>query len=393
MTEWKVEGRVAPGFERVRSAFEENFAAGREVGASFAVTLGGQSVVDLWGGHADAARTRAWQHDTIVNVWSTTKGLASLCVAMLVDRGRLSYEQAVASVWPEFAAAGKEALTIGEVLSHQGGLPGIEGKIAVEDFADHDAMAARLAAQAPMFEVGQPGYHAITHGFLTGELVRRVDGRTLGRFFAEEIAGPLGADAAIGLPEFDEARVAEMIPAPPGKPAPLPPHPAARAALANPPLDARAANRRWWRAAEIPSVNAQTNARALARIYGMLACGGVGMLACGGVDDLADDGGASGSERRWLSAETLEAATRKRVHAKDLVLGIPMRWGAGFSRNDGVTYGPNRNTFGHSGWGGSFGCADPDARLGVGYAMNQMFANLRGDPRSLSLIAAVYDSL
>lgn len=375
MSDQPISGNVAPGFERVRDAFESNFRSGREVGASFSVQCDGITVVDLWGGFMDGERTRAWQSDTLVNVWSTTKGFAALCVAMLVDRGLISYDQPLASIWPEFAAAGKEALTIGDVLSHQGGLSGADSPLKAEDYADPAAMAARLAAQAPMFAPGQSGYHAVTYGFLAGEIVRRVDGRTLGRFFAEEIAGPLGADAWIGLPESEDHRVAEMIAAPKGRPQPLPPHPAARTALANPPLDAKLPNERWWRAAEIPSVNAQTNARAIAKIYGMLARGG-------------EAGG-----RRYLSAETIAAATRKRVHMTDLVLGIPMRWAAGFSRNDGVTYGKNRNTFGHSGWGGSFGCADPDAKLGMGYAMNQMYANLRGDPRSLALIGAVYESL
>ncbi|MFN2376691.1 MAG: serine hydrolase domain-containing protein [Candidatus Binatia bacterium] len=368
-------GHVAPGFEKVRKAFEANFAGGLETGASFAVERDGEPLVDLWGGFADAAGQRAWQADTLVNVWSTTKGLASLCVAMLVDRGLLSYEQSMADLWPEFAAAGKQDLTVGEVLSHQGGLSGAAAKISVREFADHDAMASLLAGQVPLFDKGQSGYHAVTHGFLTGEIVRRVDGRTLGRFFAEEVAGPLGADAWIGLPPGEDGRVATMIPAPKGTPMALPPHPAARAALANPPLDAEAANADWWRRAEIPSVNAQANAGALARIYGMLASGG------------ERDG------RRYLSPATIAEATRKRVHGKDLVLGIPMRWAAGFSINDGITYGKNRNTYGHSGWGGSFGCADPDARLGIGYAMNRMYANLRGDPRSLSLLAALYESL
>jgi len=375
LKETVVQGQVEEGFERVRDAFAANFAAGREVGASFAVEVGGRRVVDLWGGFADRARSRPWQKDTLVNVWSTTKGLAALCIAILVDRGRLSYEQTVASVWPEFAAAGKQDLTIGEMLSHQGGLAGATTRLEPTDYADHDAMARLLAAQAPMFETGQSGYHAMTHGFLAGELVRRAAGRSLGRFFAEAVAGPLGADAWIGLPESEDSRVCEMIAAPAGTPQPLPPHPAARAALANPPIDAAAPNQRWWRAAEIPAANAQTNARALATIYGMLACGG------------------EAAGRRYLSPETIAEAARTRVHGTDLVLGIPMRWAAGFARNDGAIYGPNRRAFGHSGWGGSFGCADPDARLSMGYAMNQMYANLRGDPRTLDLIAAVYASL
>lgn len=375
MSRPEVHGGVEPGFEKVREAFASNLDGGLDVGASFAVVRDGRFVVDLWGGHADRGRTRPWQKDTLANVWSTTKGLASLCIAMLVDRGRLSYEQTVASVWPEFAAAGKQDLTIAEVLSHQGGLSGFAEPVTAGDYTDHDAMAARLAAQAPLFEKGQSGYHAVTHGFLTGELVRRAAGRSLGRFFAETVAGPLGADVWIGLPESEDDRTCEMIPAPRGVPVPLPPHPAARAALANPPLDAEVPNQRWWRACEIPSVNAQAGARGLATVYGMLAQGG------------------QHAGRRYLSEATLADATRQRVHGKDLVLGIPMRWAAGFSRNDGVTYGKNRNTFGHSGWGGSFACADPDAGLGIAYAMNQMNSNLRGDPRSLALIAAVYESL
>lgn len=375
MTTFAVRGDVDEGFGRVADAFAANFDAGLEVGASFAVEVDGRLVVDLRGGHADAARTREWQGDTLVNVWSTTKGLAALCIAMLVDRGLLKYAQPVAEVWPEFAAAGKEDLTVEEVLSHQGGLAGATVRLEARDFANHDAMARLLAAQAPMFPRGQCGYHAITQGFLTGELVRRVADRSLGRFFADEVAGPLGADAWIGLPRSEDARVAEILPPPPGPQLPPPRDPVALAALANPPLDRSLPNKRWWRECEIPSVNAQTNARALARIYGMLACGGEA------------DG------RRYLSRETIAEATRIRLHAKDLVLRIPMRWAAGFSRNDGVTWGPNRANFGHSGWGGSFGCADPDARLSMGYAMNRMQDNLRGDPRTLALIAAVYESL
>ncbi|HEY2773273.1 MAG TPA: serine hydrolase domain-containing protein [Candidatus Binatia bacterium] len=381
MSDVLIHGHVDPAFDRVRQAFEANFAEGREVGASFAVQIDGRMVVDLWGGFTDAARTRVWQKDTLANVWSTTKGFAALCIAMLVDRRELSYDQTVASIWPAFAAAGKENLTVAEVLSHQGGLSGVTTKIRASDYADREKILSMLAAQEPLFATGQSGYHAMMYGFLAGEIVRRVSGRSLGRFFAEEVAGPLGADAWIGLPEKDDARAAEMVPAagPPttsdGAPVALPPHPAARAALANPPLDARTPNERWWREIELPAANAQANARSIATVYGMLA----------------RSGQADG--HRYLSLETIREATRTRVHSTDLVLGIPMRWAAGFARNDGAIYGPNRETFGHSGWGGSFGCADLDAHLAMGYAMNQMFANLRGDPRSLALISAVYASL
>jgi CubicO group peptidase (beta-lactamase class C family) len=375
MSEVKIEGFVAPGFERVREAFAANFAAGREVGASFAVVRDGELVIDLWGGFRDRSGTKPWTGDTLVNVYSTTKGLASACIALLVERGKLSYEQTVASVWPEFAAAGKQALTIGQLLSHQGGLSGLRETIAITDYADHAKLARLLAAQAPFFAPGQSGYHAITHGFLTGELVRRTTGKTLGAFFREELATPLGADAWIGLPESEDARAADIVAPPDGPNLPLPEHPAARAALANPPLEPEVPNQRWWRAAEIPAANGHTNAAGLARIYGMLARGG----------EL--DG------KRFLSRETLAQATRERVLSTDLVLQIPARWAAGWMLNNLGLYGPNPRTFAHAGWGGSFGAADPDARLGIGYAMNQMYANLMGDPRSIALIEATYASL
>jgi CubicO group peptidase (beta-lactamase class C family) len=375
MASVKVEGFVAAGFERVREAFAANFAAEREVGASFAVTRDGELVAELWGGFRDAARTKPWTRDTLVNVWSTTKGLAALCVAMLVERGKLSYEQTVASVWPEFAAGGKGALTIAQLLSHQGGLSGLREPIAISDFADHAKIARLLAAQTPFFAPGVSGYHAITHGFLTGELVRRTTGKTLGAFFREEIAAPLGADAWIGLPESEDARAAEMVPPQGGPNLPLPEHPAVRAALGNPPLDPTVPNQRWWRAAELPAANGHATAAALARIYAMLARGG-------------ELGG-----RRFLSPAVLAEATRERVSSTDLVLQVPMPWAAGWMLNDLGIYGPNPRSFAHAGWGGSFGAADPDAKLGLGYAMNQMYPNLMGDPRSVSLIDAVYESL
>lgn len=371
----KIDGFVATGFERVRDAFAENFDAGREVGASFAVARDGELVVELWGGFRDRARTQPWSRDTLINVWSTTKGLAALCIALLVDRGRLAYEQTVASVWPEFAAGGKQALTVAQLLSHQGGLSGLREPIAMRDFADHAKIARLLSAQAPFFAPGQSGYHAVTHGFLAGELVRRTTGQTLGAFFADEVARPLGADAWIGLPETQDSRAAEMIAPVGGANMPLPEHPAARAALGNPPLDPEVPNQRWWRAAEIPAANGQASATGLARIYGMLARGG------------------EQSGTRFLARETLAQATRERVRCTDLVLQMPARWAAGWMLNEGGMYGPNNNTFGHSGWGGAFGAADPDARLGFGYAMNQMYPNLQGDPRSLTLIAATYASL
>ena len=375
MAKPELEGRVAEGFDKVARAFEQNFAEDLEVGASFAVVCEGEAVVDVWGGWADRAATRPWSADTLVNVYSTTKGMTALCVAILVDRGKIDYETPMAEYWPEFAAGGKSELTVGQVLSHQGGLSGLRKTITVRDYADWQKMVDLLASQEPLFPPGRSGYHAITFGFLAGELVKRVDGRSLGTFFAEEIARPLGADVWIGLPESEDVRAAEILkPTRPPDQA-LPSNPIATAALANPVLDAEVPNKRWYRAAEIPAANGQANARGLAQVYGLLANGG----------ELSGVG--------LISPNTIAIATRERLSNDDLVLEIPMRWAAGYALNDGVVYGPGELTFGHSGWGGSFACADPIAGIGIAYAMNQMYPNLQGDERSQRLLAAVYECL
>ena len=375
MAKPELEGRVAEGFDKVARAFEQNFAEDLEVGASFAVVCEGEAVVDVWGGWADRAATRPWSADTLVNVYSTTKGMTALCVAILVDRGKIDYETPMAEYWPEFAAGGKSELTVGQVLSHQGGLSGLRETITVRDYADWQKMVDLLASQEPLFPPGRSGYHAITFGFLAGELVKRVDGRSLGTFFAEEIARPLGADVWIGLPESEDVRAAEILKPTRSPDQALPSNPIATAALANPVLDAEVPNKRWYRAAEIPAANGQANARGLAQVYGLLANGG----------ELSGVG--------LISPNTIAIATRERLSNDDLVLEIPMRWAAGYALNDGVVYGPGELTFGHSGWGGSFACADPIAGIGIAYAMNQMYPNLQGDERSQRLLAAVYECL
>jgi len=375
VAEPELQGRVAEGFDKVARAFEQNFAEDLEVGASFAVVCEGEAVVDIWGGWADRAGTRPWGADTLVNVYSTTKGMTALCVAILVDRGRIDYETPMAACWTEFAEGGKDELTVGQVLSHQGGLSGLRETIVARDYVDWEKMVGLLAAQEPFFPPGRSGYHAITFGFLAGELVRRVDGRSLGTFFAEEIARPLGADVWIGLPESEDGRAAEILKPRRAPDQALPSNPFATAALSNPVLDAEVPNERWYRAAEIPAANGQTNARGLAQVYGLLANGGE----------------LSGVE--LMSPNTIALATRERISNEDLVLEIPMRWAAGYLLNDGVVYGPGELTFGHSGWGGSFACADPIAGIGIAYAMNQMYPNLQGDERSQRLLAAVYECL
>jgi CubicO group peptidase (beta-lactamase class C family) len=375
-----VEGTVASGMEPLREAFAANFRrAGdyAEVGASLCVYLRGERIVDLWGGQADRTGRRPWQADTLVNVWSTTKTAAAVCVARLVDAGRLAYEQPVADVWPEFAAAGKGAITIAQVMSHQAGLPGFLEPTTLDDFYDWRCATARLAAQAPLFEPGTASsYHASTYGFLAGEIVRRASGKSLGTLFREEVAGPLGADFHIGLPASEDARAAELLGADNPVAVPLETLPTpVRLGLSNPEQDPNRANTRAWRAAELPALNGQASARGVARLCAALAEGGT----LDGVTVLS-----SGA----LAAMTVVASDRD-----DMLLGFNPQWGMGVAHNLIGVWGPNPRTFGHSGWGGSFGCADPDARLAVGYVCNHMGPELIGDPRANGLISALYSCL
>ncbi|MFN3232950.1 MAG: serine hydrolase domain-containing protein [Alphaproteobacteria bacterium] len=368
-----VSGGVAPGFEAVKDVFAKNLADGLEVGAGFTVYRDGEPVVDLWGGHADEAKTRPWQEDTIVNLFSSTKGPMALAVAMLVDRGKLAYSDKVATHWPEFAANGKQDITVAQLLSHQGGVCGLREPITVDKYEDWDFMCAQLAAMEPFWTPGDgSGYHAVTYGFLAGELVRRIDGRTPGRFIAEEISTPLNADFHVGLPDSVDARIAPLIA--PKNTLPLAgkaPPDYVIAALANPPMKPEDANKPGWRRAEIPAANGHGTAKALARIYAPLSLGGGNIIG----------------------TEALDAATAEQCLGEDRNLGFEMSWGCGFIRNNTGIYGPNTETFGHSGWGGSLGFADRKEKLAVGYVMNQMDVNLQGDPRSMGLIGALYQSL
>ncbi|MFM5923189.1 MAG: serine hydrolase domain-containing protein [Novosphingobium sp.] len=365
-------GTCAERFARVREVFETNFAKNDEIGASFAVTLNGDMVVDLHGGWADAERSRPWTADTVVNVWSTTKGVHAACFAMAADRGLFSYDQPVADFWPEFAAEGKGAVTVGQLLSHQAGLCGFTSPASEPDVLQGSAAAARLAAQAPIWAPGSAsGYHALSIGILGTELFRRIEGRRIRQFVAEEIAGPLGVDFTVGLPEGEEHRCAELIP-PPASPVDPSTFTAAQiAALGNPPLRAPFAMTPEWRAADLPSAGGHGTARALASIYAKL---------------IAPEGGL-------VSPATLAQATAQQIRNADLVLGIECDWAAGFLRNSSGVFGPVAATFGHTGWGGSFAVADPESGITMAYTMNRMDANLRDDARAKALIAAVYSAL
>lgn len=381
------EGTCAVGFDRVRHAFAENFAQGAEVGATVAATVDRRLVVDLWAGHADAARTRPWTRDTIVDIASSTKGLTTICALRLVDAGLLDLEAPVARYWPEFAQAGKATIPVHLLLSHRAGLPAIDESLPTEALYDWNRMTRALAAQKPWWEPGtQHGYHIFTFGYLVGEVVRRITGKTLGTCFREEVAEPLGLDCHIGLAAEHDARVAEFIAfpsPPPGQPNVVADllrqaGPMVEKAHLNPPWTFADRNTRAWRAAEIPAGNAHTNARALARVYGALACGGE-------IDGV-----------RVLSPASIERARTVQDMGPDAVLfGLPTRFGLGFSLpSNGVGFGAaSGSAFGCPGGGGSIGFADPEARVGFGYVMNQAQDAMPPDPRAVRLIDALYASL
>ncbi|MFF4315148.1 serine hydrolase domain-containing protein [Streptomyces sp. NPDC001507] len=382
----QVHGHCDPRFAAVRKAFEENFRDREELGAAVTVTAGGETVVDLWGGWADPARSRPWERDTVVNVWSTTKGPVALCAHVLADRGLLDLDAPVADYWPEFAAAGKERVLVRHLLSHRAGLSGLREPHSLEDLYDWELTTARLAATEPWWEPGtRSGYHALTYGFLVGEVVRRVSGLLPGAFLEREVTGPLGIDFTIGLPDKEAGRAAELV------------HPrvvsdseqaaifsqlapAAVAALANPGVGASAANTPGWRAAEIPAANGHGTARAVAALYGVFA----GRGAYGGL--------------RVLSPEAAERVREGQGSCRDLVLG------AGFEHETEIglglwlsgangSYGPNPRAFGHDGFGGSCGLADPEAGVSLGYVMNRMGPRIADDPRKTALVNAVYACL
>ncbi|GHI09840.1 serine hydrolase [Streptomyces cellostaticus] len=384
--EAQVHGHCDPRFAAVREAFEENFRERDELGASVAVTADGETVVDLWGGWADAARTRPWQRDTLVNVWSTTKGPVALCAHLLADRGLLDFDRPVAAYWPEFAAAGKEEVLVRHLLSHRAGLSGLREPHTLGQLYDWELTTARLAATEPWWEPGtRSGYHALTYGFLVGEVVRRVSGLRPGAFLEREVTGPLGIDFTIGLPEKESGRAAELVHprgSDTGEQAAVfrQLSPAALAALANPLVGAAEANTPEWRAAEIPAANGHGTARAVAGLYGVFA----GRGRHGG--------------RRVLSPQAAERVREGQGHCRDLVLG------AGFERETEIglglwlsgphgSYGPNPRAFGHDGFGGSCGLADPEAGLSLGYAMNRMGPHIADDPRKTALVDALYSAV
>jgi CubicO group peptidase (beta-lactamase class C family) len=382
-----IDGHCEPRFTAVREAFFRNFTERGDHGAAVCVYLDGARVVDCWGGWADAARARAFGADSLVSVASTTKGPVALCAHMLAERGKLDLDAPVARYWPEFAQAGKEAIPVRWLLSHRAGLPAIRRSLSEADFFDWGAMTAAIAESAPWWTPGERhGYHAITYGHLVGEVIRRVDGRTVGAFLRDEVTGPLRADFFIGVPESADARAVEVLPPPPpGEPTIWDTLLADPASLSgrtflNPPRPADLVNTRAWRAAEIPAANGHTSARGVARIYAALARGGE-------LDGV-----------RLLAPATMDGAIVEQSRGRDAVLTLPTRFASGFMLGlpGGIfDCGPGRRTFGHPGRGGSIGFADPDARIGFGYVTNQYRTSTARHPdrRVASLVDALYAAL
>ncbi len=381
----EIQGRCDARFARVKEEFAAAFARGDELGAAVSITLEGQPVVDLWAGFADAEKTRPWEHDTLVNVYSTTKGITAICALRLVDQGKLDLDAPVAEYWPEFAAAGKQRIPVRWLLSHQAGLPAVREPLPPDAYYRWDLMARSLAAERPWWEPGtQHGYHAITYGYLVGEVIRRITGKSVGTYLREELAAPLGLDLHIGIGPEHDARIAELVQRPPepGMPNMLEllqqdPEGAAAKAFTNPILAPGAPGTREWRAAEIPAANGHATARALAKLYGALACGGT-------LDGV-----------RVLTPRTIDAARTEQALGRDALLPLVTRFGLGFGLpTEEEPVGPNPRAFGHAGAGGSYGMADPEARMGFGYTMNLMHMGLwLVDPRPRALLARAYRAL
>jgi CubicO group peptidase (beta-lactamase class C family) len=373
-------GTVAPGFERVAEAFERNFADGLEVGAACAVRVGGEQVVDLWGGIADPATGRPYDGDTLQLVFSSTKGIVAVAAHVLAQQGLLDLDAPVSAYWPEFAANGKGDITVRAVLAHRSGVVGIDRVLSVEEFCAWDPFIEALAAAEPLWAPGEGhGYHALTFGHLIGEVIRRVTGTDVGSYVRDHVAAPVGADFHIGVAEDDLARVAPLLDFPVGAlgndPNPVivalltPGTPTNRAFMIAP-VFPTTFNQPELLRAQVPSANGCTSARSLARIYGGLVSP---------IDGV-----------RLLSPKQVDEARTVHSEGDDLILvGGPNRIGAGFFLPDPESPMLGDGSFGHAGLGGSFGCASPEREIGFGYVMNQMSAQVKGDPRTRALMDAV----
>ncbi|MGY1741459.1 MULTISPECIES: serine hydrolase domain-containing protein [unclassified Blastococcus] len=374
----EVQGTCDERFSGVREALARQLE-GDELGASVAVDLDGETVVDLWGGYRDEARTTPWRRDTIVNVWSTTKCVLNLAALVLVDRGDLDVHAPVCSYWPEFGAHGKKDIEVRHVMSHTSGVSGWERPFSIRDMYDWPSATERLAAQRPWWEPGTAsGYHSKNQGFLVGELIRRITNTTFKRFVADEIAGPLGADFQIGAREADWDRIAPVVAPPPedDDPAAVDPESPGYKTSVGPRGSVKAANSPEWRRADLGALNGHSNARGVLDVMRVMSLGGT----AGGV--------------RLLSPETIDLVFEQQSDGVDLVLGAPFRFGIGFCLGSPVVpYVPAGRTFFWGGWGGSLVVMDLDRRLTISYVMNRMAPGVLGSDRSRAYVEAVYAAL
>jgi CubicO group peptidase (beta-lactamase class C family) len=374
-----VEGEASPQFEGLRTELQRMLDSGEELGASLAVVDHGKPVVDLWGGWREASRTSPWQRDTIVNVWSITKTMTALSALMLADRGLLDLDAPVAKYWPEFAQNGKADITVKQVMSHTGGVSGWEMPFSLEQLYDYEEATSHLAAQAPWWEPGTAsGYSLLNFGHIVGEIVRRVSGKTLKAFVAEEIAGPLGADFTIGVPRSAYDRVSNVVPPPPADIdlSQLPPgHPAIKT-FSPVPMDATVTYTDAWRDAEIGAANGFGNARSVARIQSVITNGGE-------VDGV-----------RLLSQKTIDRIFEVQSDGMDLVLFQPLRFGIGYGLpSQQESQLPDRRIAYWGGWGGSIVLNDVDRGFTFSYVMNRMDGAVLGSVRSAAYQKAFLDAI
>lgn len=368
-----VQGHCDPQFEKVKATLQANLDSGADVGASVAVTYKDELVVDLFGGYLNEEKTQPWQEDTLVNVYSTTKTMSFLCMLMLADRKLLDFDENVATYWPEFAANGKEQVKVWHLMNHAAGLSGMDVTVTSEDMYDWEKITSLLAAQAPWWTPGSAmGYHALTQGYLLGEVLRRITGQTMGAFFKEEVADKLGVDFHIGVPDDALPRIGHLIPPPNRR---LGKDTAgdsiAGRTYSNPAGDARDSWTLGWKKAEIPAANGHGNARSVAKIHAVLA-------------NLGESQGV-----RLLSEQTARSVMMPRISGHDQVVDVPMTYGLGF----GMPPGSKRNLCFWGGWGGSTAIIDQDQNFSISYVMNKMHAGLMGDERGISISQAVFTSL
>jgi CubicO group peptidase (beta-lactamase class C family) len=379
----ELQGFSSAQFEPLKKLLAEKLESGEELGASIVINIDGKNVVDLWGGYSDEAKSKPWSEDTITNVWSSTKTVAAFATLLLHERGLLSVDEPVAKYWPEFAENGKEKILVRHLLSHTSGVSGWEETITAEQAADLSHSIPLLAKQAPWWEPGTAsGYHMLNFGHLLGEVVRRVTGKPMKEFVASEIAGPLNADFQVGLLDKDLPRVSDVIPPPPMDIdfSQIPAGSPAAKTFPNPVLDAQAANKEWWRHADMSGANGHTNARGINRILSTISNGGT-------VDG-----------KKWFSQNTIDTIFRQQSNGPDLIVGVPLNFGIGYgisgpATSQGVPWIPQGKVAFWGGYGGSWEIMDVDRKVTFTYVMNKMGLGVLGNSRTVEYVQLAWKLL